>query len=248
MPSSPMIFVVLLLLLGIMAFLYASVGHGGASGYLAVMGLFSFSPEIMKPTALFLNILVSGVAFYFYYKANTFKWNLFYPFALTSVPFAFLGGYISIETYYYKILLGLVLIFSVIKILGFANYSEVKLKEINNQKAYGIGAIIGFLSGLLGIGGGIILSPIILLLRWGNMKEVAAVSALFIGINSIAGMIGFLSNGGNMPISSIPIISVVFLFGITGAFYGSKKFNNSILRYILSFVLCVAIIKLIVIK
>jgi uncharacterized membrane protein YfcA len=245
--ESPLIFILLLILLGLVAFFYASVGHGGASGYLAIMGIFSFSPEIMKPTALLLNILVSGIAFYFYYKAKEFKWNLFYPFALTSIPFAFLGGFISIETYYYKILLGLVLILSVIKILGFKRDTEINFKKINNVQAYGIGAFIGFLSGLIGIGGGIILSPIVLLLRWGSMKEVAAVSALFIFVNSIAGIIGFLSNGGNMPISSIPIISVVFLFGIAGAFYGSKKFNNSILRYILSFVLCIAIIKLIII-
>lgn len=242
---NPEISYIIVLLLGIMSFLYASVGHGGASGYLAVMGLFSFAPSVMKPTALVLNILVSAVAFAFYYKAKLFKWNLFYPFAITSVPFSFIGGYIKIDTAIYKVLLGVILLFSIIRILFFFKKDIIELKSINIFTALLIGAIIGFLSGMLGIGGGIILSPVILLLGWSTIKETAAVSALFIFVNSIAGFFGFLTQGGNLPLNLLPIIGVVFIGGLLGGYFGSKKFDYQILRYVLSVVLLIASIKLI---
>jgi len=242
---NPEISFIIVLLLGIMSFLYASVGHGGASGYLAVMGLFSFAPSVMKPTALVLNILVSAVAFTFYYRAKLFKWNLFYPFALSSIPFSFIGGYIKIDTAIYKVLLGIILLFSIIRILFFFKKDTIEIKPINIYKALFIGAVIGLLSGLLGIGGGIILSPVILLLGWSTIKETAAVSALFIFVNSIAGFFGFLTQGGNLPIDLLPIIGVVFIGGIFGGYLGSKKFDFQMLRYVLSLVLLIASIKLI---
>lgn len=234
----------LLLLLPIVAFLYASVGHGGASGYLALMSLFALPITFMKPTALILNILVSGISFCFYYREKNFKWNLFYPFAISSIPFSFLGGFLTVESKVYKIILATLLLFAVFRLLGFFGKEKAELKEINIKYALLIGAIIGFLSGLIGIGGGIVLSPVLLLLGWANMKQTAAVSALFIFVNSISGIIGFLSKGGQIPTSSTLLIGIVFVGGFFGAYYGSKKFNNNVLRNVLAFVLGIAILKL----
>lgn len=234
----------LLILLPIVAFLYASVGHGGASGYLALMSAFALPISFMKPTALILNILVSGISFYFYYREKKFKWNLFYPFAITSIPFSFLGGYLVVSTFYYKVILATVLVFAVLRLMGFLGKEKTNLQPLNLYAALGFGAIIGFLSGLIGIGGGIILSPVIILLGWGTMKQTAAVSALFILVNSISGISGFLLKGGVMPESSIPLIGVVLVGGLFGGYYGSKKFNSSVLRNILAVVLGIAIYKL----
>ncbi|WP_293871557.1 sulfite exporter TauE/SafE family protein [Flavobacterium sp.] len=234
----------LLFLLLLVAFLYASVGHGGASGYLALMSLFAFPMSFMKPTALVLNILVSGISFYFYYREKKFEWNLFYPFAITSIPFSFLGGSISIETHIYKIILATVLLFAVARLLGLIGKQKEQLESINIPLALLIGAIIGFLSGLIGIGGGIILSPVILLLGWADIKKSAAVSALFIFVNSISGLFGFVSKGGTLPISSVSLITVVLIGGILGGYFGSKKMNTVVLRNILAVVLLIAIFKL----
>jgi uncharacterized membrane protein YfcA len=234
----------LLILLPIVAFLYASVGHGGASGYLALMSAFALPISFMKPTALILNILVSGISFYFYYREKKFKWNLFYPFATTSIPFSFLGGYLVVSTFYYKVILATVLVFAVLRLMGFLGKEKTNLQPLNLYAALGFGAIIGFLSGLIGIGGGIILSPVIILFGWGTMKQTAAVSALFILVNSISGISGFLLKGGVMPESSIPLIGVVLVGGLFGGYYGSKKFNSGVLRNILAVVLGIAIYKL----
>ena len=234
----------LLILLPIVAFLYASVGHGGASGYLALMSLFAFPISFMKPTALVLNILVSGISFYFYYQERKFEWKVFYPFALTSIPFSFLGGIITIETHYYKIILATVLAFAVARLIGLFGKEKAVLKPINIPLALLIGAIIGFLSGLIGIGGGIILSPVLLLLGWATMKQTAAVSAIFIFVNSISGLFGFLSKGGVLPEASYILIVIVTIGGLLGGYYGSKKFNTLTLRNVLAFVLGIAILKL----
>lgn len=234
----------LLILLATVAFLYASVGHGGASGYLALMSLFAFPVVLMKPTALVLNILVSGISFFFYYRQKEFDLTLFYPFATTSIPFSFLGGMMGIHTYWYKIILGTVLLFAVARLLGLFGKGTSALREINLPLALFIGAVIGFLSGLIGIGGGIILSPVLLLLRWATMKQTAAVSALFILVNSISGLFGFISQGGTLPISSAPLITVVLIGGLLGSYYGSKKMNTITLRNVLALVLTIAIFKL----
>jgi uncharacterized membrane protein YfcA len=234
----------LLILLLAVAFLYASVGHGGASGYLALMSLFAFPVTFMKPTALVLNILVSAISFYFYYREKKFEWKLFYPFAVTSIPFSFLGGIITIETHIYKVILATVLLFAIARLVGLFGTQKGALKPINIPLALFIGAVIGFLSGLIGIGGGIILSPVILLLGWADIRKSAAVSALFIFVNSISGLFGFVAKGGTLPISSVSLIAVVLIGGILGGYFGSKKMNVPMLRNVLAFVLLIAVFKL----
>lgn len=233
-----------LLILPIVAFLYASVGHGGASGYLALMALFSFTPETMKPTALLLNIFVSGIAFYHFYKAGFFNKKLFLSFALTSIPLAFVGGMINIDASIYKKILGVLLIFAILKMLNVFGKEITKVKPIILCQGLIFGGIIGFFSGLIGIGGGIILTPLILLLHWGNMKEAAAVSALFIWVNSASGLIGQLSNGITIASQSFILVAIALIGGFLGSYYGSKKLNNKVLRYLLAFVLIIASIKL----
>ncbi|NQY06385.1 MAG: sulfite exporter TauE/SafE family protein [Flavobacteriaceae bacterium] len=238
--------IMFLILLPIVAFFYASVGHGGASGYLALMAMFSSPIAVMKPTALILNLFVSGVAFYHYYKRRHFDKKLFLSFAISSIPLAYLGGRISVDPKIYKITLGVLLIFAVVKMLGLLGDNETKeVKKFNWSFALIIGAIIGFFSGLIGIGGGIILSPIILLLHWGKMKVAAAVSALFIWVNSLSGLLGQLSTNLELDFQVVWLIVLVLIGGFAGAYFGSQKLNNKKLRLVLALVLLMASIKLI---
>ncbi len=233
-----------LLILIIVSFLYASVGHGGASGYLALMALFSFPSIYMKPTALLLNVFVSGISFWFFKKNQHFKWKLFYPFAITSIPAAFLGGYISVNATLYKQILGVFLIFAILRMLHVFGKEKKEIKTNNFVASLFIGAGIGIFSGMIGIGGGIILSPVIVLLAWGTMKQAAAVSALFIFVNSIAGIVGFLVNNGNIPTQAWYFIPIAIIGGGLGAMYGSEKFKMKTLKYILAVVLIIAAVKL----
>ena len=234
----------LLGLLVLIAFLYASVGHGGASGYLALMSVFAFPITFMKPTALLLNILVSGLSFYFYQQENKINKKVFYPFIATSVPFAFIGGYLTMDTFYFKILLATVLVVAVLRLFGFLGKEKEVLKEVNIPLALIFGAVIGLLSGLLGIGGGILLTPLLILLGWANFKQAATMSALFILINSISGLLGFITKGDSIDSGVFLLAVFAFVGGSIGAYYGSKKFNTLVLRNILAAVLAIAIFKL----
>tara|TARA_R110002051_G_scaffold325808_1_gene431547 strand:+ start:23238 stop:23981 length:744 start_codon:yes stop_codon:yes gene_type:complete len=246
MPDVPY-FWIFLCVLPVIAFLYAGVGHGGASGYLALMSLFSMAPETMKPTALLLNLFVAGTAFYFYYKEGYFNKKLFLSFAVASIPMAYLGGAIDVETSVYRIILGILLIFAILKMLNvFGKESEV-IREVKIWQGLVVGGLIGFFSGLIGIGGGIILSPVILLLHWGKMKEAAAVSALFIWVNSAAGLAGQFSNGLVLNSQSLLMVALALIGGFFGSYYGSKKMSNKGVRYMLVVVLCAASVKLILV-
>lgn len=236
-----------LLILPIVSFLYASVGHGGASGYLALMALFSFAPEVMKPTALLLNLFVAAIAFYYYYKEGYFNKKLFISFAIASIPLAFLGGMIEIDASLYKKVLGVLLIFAILKMLNVFGKDSTKIKNIKTWQGLLVGGAIGFFSGLIGIGGGIILTPIILLLHWGRIKEAAAVSALFIWVNSASGLIGQLSSGVSINMQSFGLVAIALIGGFFGGYLGSKKINDQNLRYVLSFVLIIASVKLLTI-
>ncbi|MEN3324249.1 sulfite exporter TauE/SafE family protein [Mariniflexile soesokkakense] len=234
------------MLLPIVSFLYASVGHGGASGYLALMALFSFSPETMKPTALLLNLFVAGISFYYYYKEGYFNKKLFFSFAVTSIPFAFLGGTIEIDASIYKKVLAILLVFAILKMLNVFGKESESTKQVKLWQGFLVGGVIGFFSGLIGIGGGIILTPLILLLHWGNMKEAAAVSALFIWVNSASGLVGQVSSGVHIESDTFVLVVVALVGGVLGGYLGSKKINNQSLRYILAFVLAIACVKLII--
>ena len=234
-------------LLFAVAFLYASVGHGGASGYLALMALFGVATDLMKPAALLLNIFVSLVSFYQFYKGGYFKWKLFYPFALASVPMAFVGALVTIDAVTYKRILGILLLFAILRLFGFIGKEHTEQKQVNLYLALFIGAGIGFLSGMIGIGGGIILSPIILFLSWGNIKQTAAVSALFIFVNSIAGITGVLLKDNNISPVIYQWLIIAFVGGLLGAYYGRKNFSNQLLKQLLGIVLIIASIKLLVV-
>lgn len=236
-----------LCVLPVIAFLYAGVGHGGASGYLALMSLFSMAPETMKPTALLLNLFVAGTAFYFYYKEGYFNRKLFLSFAIASIPMAYLGGTIEVETATYKIILGILLIFAILKMLNVFGKENEYIRKVKLWQGLLVGAIIGFFSGLIGIGGGIILSPVILLLHWGKMKEAAAVSALFIWVNSASGLAGQFSNGFTLNSQSLLMVGLAVIGGFLGSYYGSKKMTNKGVHYMLVIVLCAASVKLILV-
>lgn len=236
--------IIFYLLLFMVAFLYASVGHGGASGYLALMALFSMAPEVMKPTALLLNLFVSLTSFIQFYRGKHFLWKIFLPLAIASVPFAFLGGLIVVDGDIYKKLLGILLLIPIIRFLFFKNISVTEIKRANIPLSLVIGGAIGFLSGLIGIGGGIILSPILLLMKWTDQKQTAAISALFIFVNSLSGLAGQLTKGIHFSADMYTYVAIAFAGGICGAYFGALRFKQTILKNILAGVLAVAAYKL----
>lgn len=232
-------------LLFLVAFLYASVGHGGASGYLALMAIFAVSPTVMKPTALLLNLFVSSTSFIQFYRAGHFRWKTFWPFALSSVPLSFIGGMMVIESAMYKKILGILLLLPVIRFLFFSNTDPKDLKSANLPLSLAIGGIIGLLSGMIGIGGGIILSPILLLLKWTDQKQTAAISAAFIFVNSVSGLGGQLIKGIEFNVQMLSYVAVAFTGGICGAYLGALKFPQTVLKNVLAGVLALAAYKLI---
>jgi uncharacterized membrane protein YfcA len=232
----------LILLLAIMAFLYASVGHGGASGYLAVMAIFAIAPSLMKQTALLLNLGVSLMSFIAFFRQGFFRWKLFWPFALGSIPAAFLGAKIPLTDSTYKQILGFCLLMAVIRMVW--QLKEEKSNTLNPYLGIFIGGIIGLLSGMIGIGGGIILSPLLLLFRWSSIKEAAAISALFIFVNSVAGLAGLKTW---IPLNQSQILywlAASLIGGFIGAIWGSRVASNQKVKWILALVLVIASLKL----
>ena len=272
----------------VVAFLYSAVGHGGASGYLALLSLHDIAPEYMKPIALVLNLLVSGMAFIQFYRQGHFLWRLFLPIALFSVPMAYWGGLTPLKDLWYQRGLGVFLLVSVAMMLwprdsGVGQGTSSNDGDVSNNgggtlwnRQTGIaafmGAVIGYVSGLLGIGGGILLSPMLLMIRWTQQKQTAAISAAFIFVNSAAGLLGFVQQhtpwimdsqktGGEADaemagrcafgdpwFAVVAILSVlilpVLLGGLFGSWYGAKKFDQTVMKYILCVVLLIAAIKL----
>jgi hypothetical protein len=232
------------ILLFLVAFLYASVGHGGASGYLALMALFGVAPDVMKPTALMLNLFVSLTSFIQFYRGKHFKWQIFLPLAIASIPFAYLGGLVTVDGTIYKKILGLLLLIPIIRFWFFSKMDVAEFNKSNWVLSLLIGGSIGFLSGLIGIGGGIILSPILLLLKWTDQKQTAAISALFIFVNSIAGLMGQLQKGIHFSSDMYAYVAIAFAGGLAGAWLGALKFKQHILKNILATVLMLAAYKL----
>ena len=235
----------LLVLMPVAAFFYASVGHGGASSYLMILVLAGFAPEEIRPTALLMNIMVSLVAFLNHRKTCVFPTNLFYQLAIFSIPAAFLGGLIVVDSIIYMKILGFLLLFPVARFLGLFPKSKFGFVDKSWWMPPLAGILIGFLSGLIGIGGGIILSPLLLMLGWTNVRQTAALSALFIFVNSVAGYIGTLGFSFSFDPSLWIFIPPTVIAGMLGSYFGSHRFNVRIVKHLLTFVLAGAAIKLI---
>lgn len=228
----------------VVAFLYSSVGHAGASGYIAVMTLFGLAPTVIKPAALVLNILVACLATWQFWKAGHFVWNLFWPFAIASVPFAFVGGYINVPTSVFKIVIGIVLLYSAIRFFVHPK-PDVEPTPPKKPLAIGIGAVLGLLSGLTGVGGGIFLTPLFIFMRWARTKTASAISALFILVNSTSGLAGNLASTKELSFFALPFALSAVAGGAVGSYLGSRRFSPMVIKRLLGIVLFIAGAKLI---
>jgi uncharacterized protein len=242
-----MSFPLLLLLLMIVAFLYASVGHGGASGYLAVMALLGVAPSLMKSSALVMNLAVSLISFWGFYRAGFFRFKLFLPFALGSIPLSFLGATYTLPDAIYKKILAVCILISLARLFYQVKEAETSsLRPVSWGAGLTSGGIIGLISGMIGIGGGIILSPLMLLFRWATIKETAAISAMFIFVNSVAGILGAMAKGTLLLSTDILwAVCATIVGGLGGAYMGSHHFNVPTLKYFLGVSLLIACLKLI---
>jgi len=232
------------------AFVYASVGHGGASAYIAAMALAGIAPAEMRPIALALNVLVSSIATYKFWRAGHFRWRLLWPFAAVSIPFAYLGGAITLPGNLYKIVVGVVLVYAAWQLWrsGRAGEEMKVVREPAIPLAMAIGAAMGLLSGLTGVGGGIFLSPLLLMLGWAGTKQTSAVAAPFILVNSVAGLAaGFVAGTAVLPQSTWVLAVAVLVGGWLGAEYGSRRFANPLVRRVLAVVLAVAGCKMVLV-
>ena len=235
----------LLFVIGLMliAFFYSSVGHGGASGYLALMALFGFAPESIRYNALILNLVVSAIAFISYYRAGYFKWRQVVPFIITSIPAAYIGAQISINPTAYKLILGIMLLIAVMRMM-IKNTENEHTKPPPFYLAMGIGALLGLISGIIGIGGGILLSPILILGKFAKIKEASAASAIFILLNSMSGLAGLIKTQIVFQPHLIYWIASVTAAAFIGSAIGSRSFSDINLKRVLSIVLIAASIKL----
>jgi len=232
-------FILLCLAIAIVAFLYSSVGHAGASGYIATMTLFGIAATTIRPTALVLNILVASIGSFQFWRAGHFSWKLFWPFALLSVPAAYFGGYLQPSAGILRILIGAVLIFSAAR-LFFRKKDPDQTNPPSKPVAVGVGAGLGFLSGLTGTGGGIFLTPLILFCEWAVIRQAAAVSALFILVNSVSGLIGYFTAVQTIPTLGIYLAIPAMAGGTIGSYLGSRRLAPRGIAIFLAIVLAIA--------
>jgi uncharacterized membrane protein YfcA len=236
--------VLLCVAIAVIAFLYSSVGHAGASGYIATMTLFGLAPESIRPTALVLNILVAIIGSFQFWRAGYFSWKLFWPFALLSIPAAYVGGYLQPSAGVLRILIGAVLLFSAAR-LFFRKSDPPEADPPTKPIAIGVGAGLGFLSGLTGTGGGIFLTPLLLFCKWAMIRQAAAVSALFILVNSTGGLVGYFSKTHSIPILGMYLALPAIIGGTIGSYLGSRRLPVRGIALFLATVLTIAGIKLI---
>ena len=237
--------VVIAILILVVALLYSTVGHAGASGYLAVMALFGMAPIVMKPTALMLNIIVALIGTVRFYRAGFFSWRTFWPFAVASIPASFIGGGLTLPVSVYKLIVGLMLFYSAVRLFlsaGSADKGKTTLVPI--WMALVLGGAIGLLSGLTGVGGGIFLSPVLLLMHWAKTKETSGVSAAFILFNSIAGLMGHISSISYIPGAITFWAPAALIGGWIGTELGTQRLPIFWIRKWLSAVLVLAGLKL----
>jgi uncharacterized membrane protein YfcA len=236
--------ILLALAVAAVAFLYSTVGHAGASGYIAVMSLFGLAATTIRPTALTLNILVSTLTTIQFARAGHFSWKMFWPFALLAVPMAFLGGYVTLPTQVFKILVGAVLLLSAARLLAKPS-EDVVASEVTKPVAIGVGGVLGLFAGLTGTGGGIFLTPVLLFMKWAKTKNAAAISAAFILLNSVAGLAGNFSATRTIPSVAIPLAGAALIGGAAGSFLGARRFDHTIIKRMLAVVLVIAGVKLV---
>ena len=238
--------------LGLVAFLYASVGHAGASGYLAVLALAGFSGSVIKPIALILNVAVASVGAWQFIRAGYLRWRTFWPLVVLSVPAAYLGGSLMLPTPWFNRLVGLVLVVSSIRLLRDPHDAQ-SLREPNISVLLLTGGGLGLLAGLTGTGGGVFLTPLLLFRRWCTTKQAAACSVVFILLNSLAGLAGYvIARGGLLaaafdplgPMLALCAVPVVFAAGALGARFGSHHWPGTLLSRLLAIVLLLAATKL----
>lgn len=229
----------------LVALLYSSVGHAGASGYIAVMSLFALAPDEIKPIALALNILVASIGTWQFARAGHFDWATFWPFALTSVPMAFLGGYLEVPVGVFEKVVGVALLWSAAQFF-FRPTSDDAASRPALPVALVAGAGLGFLSGLVGVGGGIFLTPLLLLAGWARTKTASAVSAAFILANSVAGLAGNLAATREFPPIAIALMVAAVAGGSIGSYLGSSRLAPALIKRLLAVVLVIAGVKLLV--
>jgi len=239
--------ILLTILVGGIAFLYASVGFGGATGYLAVMSQFEIEPDLMATTSLTLNVVVAGIAFVNYARAGHVDKRLLLTFPLASIPAAFLGGFFKLNEELYFITLYMVLTFVTLRMLFAKNGNEDDghtLRAFPLWLALTVGFVIGLLSGMIGIGGGILLSPLIILMRWGTSKQAASTAAGFIFLNSVSGLLGRLL-GGNFIFGELGawLLPVGILGALAGSYFGARRFSGLWGRRALGVVLLIGVVR-----
>jgi uncharacterized protein len=233
----------------LVALLYGAVGHGGASGYLAVMALAGVAPAVMKPTALTLNLMVSAVSAVWFYRAGHFRWRIFWLFACMAVPCAYLGGRTHLSPELFRWLLAGALAVAATRLLWPDNSPASNPPEIRPPAlalALALGAVLGLVSGLIGVGGGIFLTPLLLLCRWAEPKVAAAVSAPFIFVNSAAGLAGAADSLRQVPTTWPWLALAVVGGGMLGARWGAARARANQLRPVLAGVLALAALKLVI--
>jgi uncharacterized membrane protein YfcA len=240
--------VVISLMIFAAATFYSCVGHAGASAYLAVMALAGVDAQIMKPTALALNVLVALIASVRFYRAGCFSWSLWWPFAVTSIPGALAGGFLTLPSTLYRQMVGVVLLYAAYRLFRSPSAAAgMTAGRPPRAVALILGALIGLLSGLTGVGGGIFLSPILLLAGWADPRRTAGVSALFILVNSLAGLGGRLAALPHLPAAVAPWAVAAVVGGLLGSGLGSRRLGAQKLRRVLAVVLVVASVKLILV-
>ncbi|MFN8393749.1 MAG: sulfite exporter TauE/SafE family protein [Bacteroidia bacterium] len=232
----------------VIATLYSSIGHAGASGYLAVMALLSFPTDSIKPISLVLNIVVAGIAAFRFIRAGYFDLRVFLSFAVASLPMAYIAGAMKLDAHYFKLGAGVFLILSGVVMLlkGYLQPATEEKRRMPLLAALPIGAVVGWISGLIGVGGGIFLSPILILARWTSVKEAGGVSALFILVNSISGLLGNRASLSLLDGSMAWWVAAVVVGGLVGSYLGTKRYGNRVILGCLFLVLVSAGIKFLV--
>ena len=227
----------------LIAMVYASVGFGGGSSYLALLALpvFALSPDVIRPTALFCNLVVVGGSLWVFHRERLIDWKNFWPFMVLSVPAAYAGGLWRLRDSVFFVVLGLTLL-AAAAALWVRPTGEVRARTHSLALNMGLGAGIGFLSGLVGIGGGIFLSPILLLLRWAEPRSIAALASVFIFVNSLAGLLGQWQRG--LPAIDLgflgPLLLAVSAGGQVGARLGARSYDAARIRRITAVLIAVA--------